>query len=264
MVRAMDERTLEHALAEVGALLAHDVPHGMRDAVGARIASRRRAHEVRRRGFVFLPAAMTGVLLLIAVALASPQVRAAAQEILYLRGIDIFRVPALPTATLSPVPSRSDLFDGQRVSLAEARGRAGFTVLVPAALGEPDEVYLSAIPTGERVTLVYLATPDRPASLVPGVSAIVVELRARLDAGFMGKVVDGGTTVEEVSVNGVPGYWLAGRPHFFFYRDATGAVRQETLRLAGNTLLWQQGDVTLRLEAEQDRDGALRIAGSLR
>jgi hypothetical protein len=70
--------------------------------------------------------------------------------------------------------------------------------------------------------------------------------------------------VDEVVVNGGSGFWLEGRPHFFFYRDATGAVRQETLRLAGNTLLWQQGEITFRLEAEQSRDAALRIASSLR
>jgi hypothetical protein len=41
-------------------------------------------------------------------------------------------------------------------------------------------------------------------------------------------------------------------------------VRNEELRLAGNTLLWVQGDLTLRLEIAGSREDALRIAGSMR
>ena len=264
MARLMDDATLERVLADVGAHLDHAAPSRMRDGVRMRIAERRAARDARRRRDRLVPVAVTALLLVIAVALASPQVRATAQEFLHLRGIDIFRVPALPTLTPSAPPSRSDLFDGQRVSLAEARARAGFRLVVPAALGDPDEVYLSAIPTGDRVTLVYLAPPERPGTLVPGVSAVIVEMRARLDTGFMAKIAGGATAIEEVSVNGGPGFWLAGEPHFFFYRDATGTVRQETLRLAGNTLLWQQGDLTFRVEAQVSRDEALRIASSLR
>ena len=38
----------------------------------------------------------------------------------------------------------------------------------------------------------------------------------------------------------------------------------ETLRLAENTLLWERGGVTYRLEAQVTRDEAIRIASSFR
>jgi hypothetical protein len=79
-------------------------------------------------------------------------------------------------------------------------------------------------------------------------------------------VLDRNTTLEKVTVNGHPGFWIQGAPHFFFYRVAgtSGSVEQETLRLAGNTLIWTQGNLLLRLEAQVDKDTALRIAASFR
>jgi len=46
--------------------------------------------------------------------------------------------------------------------------------------------------------------------------------------------------------------------------DAHGEVRAQTLRLAGNTLVWRHGLVLIRLEAKISRQAALRIATSLR
>ena len=60
------------------------------------------------------------------------------------------------------------------------------------------------------------------------------------------------------------GFWLEGAPHLYFYRDPNGSVQQETLRLAGNTLVWVQNGITVRLEAQVDQATALRIAGTFR
>jgi hypothetical protein len=65
-------------------------------------------------------------------------------------------------------------------------------------------------------------------------------------------------------VRGAPGVWISGRPHDFAYLDARGRARVETLRLAGNTLVWRHGEVLLRLEARVSKRRALRIARSLR
>ena len=81
---------------------------------------------------------------------------------------------------------------------------------------------------------------------------------------YAGKLAGMGTTVEPVVVDGRRGAWLAGEPHQFFYTDAGGQVRTETLRLAGNTLLWQRGPLTLRLEGVVSKAAALRIARSVR
>ena len=74
----------------------------------------------------------------------------------------------------------------------------------------------------------------------------------------------GGGLVEEVQVAGQPGYWFSGEPHFFSYQDRAGEINDESTRLAGNTLVWQAGAQTLRLEGQLSKQEALRIAESMR
>ena len=151
------------------------------------------------------------------------------------------------------------------MTLDEAESRAGYAVVVPTdpQLGAPDEVYLRSVPGSTAVSFVY----KERAGIAPsaaGAAAIVTEFAgATVDEQFFGKVLDQTTTLEKVTVNGQPGFWIQGTPHFFFYQ-VNGAVQQETLRLAGNTLLWTQGTLLLRLEAQVDRATALRIAASFR
>lgn len=256
--RVLDDE-LDATLVDLGRHLAYPRPTAMAAAVRARLRERPRALPWWRR-YPLAPALVTAVLLLVVLALGSPGVRAAAQEFLHLRGIDIFPVPSVPT--LTPRPSSSaGLVPGEHVTLAEAQRRVQFTIRQPAALGTPDEVYVDS---GDRVTLLYRERPGIPQSAATGVAALVVEMRGTLDASFLGKAVGPDTTVANVTVNGVPGYWLEGAPHFFFYRLENGSVIQDTLRLAGNTLVWVQDGVTLRVEANVPKETAVRIAESMR
>jgi hypothetical protein len=61
----------------------------------------------------------------------------------------------------------------------------------------------------------------------------------------------------------VPGYRITGRPHAFVYVDARGRTREETLRLAGDTLLWTRDGISYRLEGPVSAARALRIARSV-
>jgi hypothetical protein len=69
--------------------------------------------------------------------------------------------------------------------------------------------------------------------------------------------------LSEVTVNGGHGYWLEGSPHVFFYSNGAGTFHQENMRLATNTLVWQQGEQTLRIEGAATKDQALQIAASM-
>ncbi len=161
---------------------------------------------------------------------------------------------------------RLDLGLGERVTLAEARRRVGFPVLVPTAAGfrRPDAVFVNQrLPVGGRVDLVYRARPGLPASPFTDAGLLVTQFRGQLTADFIKKVVGMGV-VEEVTVAGEPGYWFSGEPHFFSYRDAAGGITDERTRLAGNTLVWQRGEQTLRLEGQLSKEEALRIAASMR
>jgi hypothetical protein len=211
-------------------------------------------------------AGLVAVLLAAAVLVASPGTREAVARRLGLRGVGVeFGGPPPPTVTTRP-GERLDLGLGQRVTLGEARRRVGFPVLVPGVAGfrQPTAVYVNqAVPVGGRVDLVYRARPGLPASPFTDVGLLVTEFRGRPTPDFIKKVARAGL-VEEVTVGGQPGYWFSGEPHFFTYLDASGQFRDEQTRLAGNTLIWQRGDLTLRIEGQISKQAALSLAESMR
>lgn len=275
----MTDDQLALALSDLGTRIAWPPVPDVRTRVLARIDTPRRSDWWRAfwsPRYAFAPAIVTIALALLAVLVFSPQARATATDILRLRGVEIFRGP-VPSPTPSPSRSPGSIQTptpfpstglGVLVSLDEAKARAGFAVVMPSdpALGAPDQVYLRATPSSTAVSFVYTQRPGIPTSPQAGVAAIVTEFSGgTVDEQFFGKVIDPSTTVEKTAVNGQPGFWIQGTPHFFFYRPAgnPAAVEQETLRLAGNTLIWTQGDLLMRLEAQVDRATALRIAASV-
>ncbi len=272
----MDDATLERTLEDIGRSLAYAAPLDLRRNVLARIAA---APTPAPRWWVRIASPVHGLrpalaalaVLLLALALAIPAVRAAAGEVLRFGGIEIFRVPATtaPARPASPkgtvAPSPSPAF-GTPVTLVDARARAGYPIAVPTdpALGLPDEVYVRALrDNATQVTLVYRQRVGIPVSPFAGVSAVVVYLPGTFERGFLGKVAGPGTQVELVTVNGAEGAWLSGQPHQLLYRTGSQTDSDE-LRLAGNTLVWQQGPTTVRIEAAVDQATALRIAGTMR
>jgi hypothetical protein len=206
------------------------------------------------------------VLLAAAVLVASPGTREAVARRLGLRGVGVqVGGPPPPTVTTTP-GTRLDLGLGQRVTLDQARRRVGFPVLVPAAAGfdRPDAVFVNeAVPAGGRVDLVYRARPGLPASPLTDAGLLITQFQGQVEPDFMKKVTGAGM-VQVVTVGGEPGYWFSGEPHFFSYQDSTGQFREEQTRLAGNTLIWRHGDLTLRLEGQLPQAEAVRIAESMR
>ena len=171
-------------------------------------------------------------------------------------------------AMASPTPSDPGraLRLGEPVTMDEARRRAPYRILVPTLpeLGEPDLVYVSGPGNAPRVALIYEARPGLPAVEETGVGLLVVQFRGDLEPGTFGKGLGPGARLEAVVVDGDRGFWIEGQAHLFFYRDEHGQFREETFRLAANTLLWERGDLTLRLEGALSKDEALRIATSMR
>jgi hypothetical protein len=272
------ELDLERALADLAAALEFPPTPDLAAAVRARLgeapaaAPPGPAARVRRwlaglAGWRRLAAAGLAVLLLAAAVLvASPGTREAVARRLGLRGIGVeLGGPPPPTVTTTP-GGRLELGLGDRVTLEEARRRVDWPVLVPAVagLGQPDAVYVNeAVPSGGRVDLVYRARPGLPASPFTDVGLLITEFQGRPTPEFLKKVTAMGV-VEQVTVGGEPGYWFSGEPHFFTYQDAAGTLREEQTRLAGNTLIWPRGDLTLRLEGELPKEEAIRIAESMR
>jgi hypothetical protein len=253
---------LDRALSDLGGHLAYPPTPDIVGGVRRRLAER----PTRRPSIwdtLLMPRRLAVALLVLIAAVAtvvavSPQARTAIADRLGLRGVQIQQVTAVPT----PPGNRLNL--GQPVSLDQARTRATFPVQVPAALGDPDEVYLLSVPASGQVALVYHARPSLPEANGTGVGLLLTEFQGSIQStGIVGKGLPPGTRLEEIQVRGGRGYWIDGDPHAFFYLDSRGQVRTETTRLAGSVLLWEQADVTLRLEAALPRDAALQIAGSV-
>lgn len=183
------------------------------------------------------PLAVALAVLIVAVGavLAVPPARTAILDWLGLRGVSIVRVDELPPT--SPV-GRLDL--GRRVTLDEAPP----WTLVPD--DQPDSVWVD----DGTVSLLW-GTPD-------DVRLLLTEFRGE---AFIEKLIEPNVDVEPVSVNGLPGAWLE-QPHVVMFKDPSGRLRDNEGRLAGKTLIWQDSDLTLRLEGDLSKAEALRIARS--
>jgi hypothetical protein len=242
---------LELALADLGRHIEFPPTPDLVPRLRERLAERpgSRLGLTRRRG---LGLAFALLVVSLAAVMAVPQTRGAILEFFHLRGVTIERVGELPTVPLER--DFNKLFLGEEVSLDEARDRADFEIVVPEALGDPDGVYFQESPPGGMVSLVY-GTPERPRALFTQFRGSVEEVIFKKTAA--------GTQIDSVRVGGEPGYFLSGNPHDFSYLDRRGEFRQEIVRLAGNTLLWERGPLTLRLEADINQQEALKIARSV-
>ena len=248
---------LETELRELGHDLLMPPAPDVRAAVRARLLDAQRAPsgwrpsllrraDWRRRRVTVAAAALLATLALFA---ASPAGQAAVTHLLRLVGIEFRQGPA-------PVPRGSGLLPGEtEVGLETARQLVAFRIVVPLTLGRPDRVTVSD--GGRVVSLIYAAGPRRPAGNVSGVALRLDEFDGTLDPIFE-KFLDE-DQVHPVSVNGRRGVWVAG-PHDVIYVGRDGQIRDESARLAGNTLIWQLGNVSLRLEGALSREAALEIA----
>lgn len=267
--RRIDERDIEEALRDLGSHYGFPPTRDLLPAVRARIAERPRGSGLWSSRFAVAPALLTLLVLAIGT-LALQPIASTAAEALGLRGITIFRVPAPTAPTAAPAPTAPTaaaprLPEARRVaSVDEASRVAGFRVLVPAEFGAPDEVYVRAADGQTQVSLVYLSRPGIPVSAFAGVSVLVTEVRGALELALLGKAVPPGTTVSHLRVDGGAAIWMEGQPHQFFYRDPSGNVVVDTLRLAGNVLVWERDGLLLRIEAEVDQGRATGIASSMR
>jgi hypothetical protein len=177
------------------------------------------------------------------------------------------RIPHLATPSPQPPgPLGKRLGLGGLTTLADAQKQVAWPIAVPSSLGTPDEAYLQLPPDGPaqgEVTLVYSTRPGIPVSGETGVAVLVTEARGAVDQNFFGKMLGPGTTLEEVMVAGHQGYWISGAPNVFFFTDANGNVRNETMRLATNTLILDEGGTVVRIEGNLTKAQTLQIAASL-
>ena len=214
-------------------------------AVEDRLAVRPR----RRRGLRLAVALAVLAASLGAVLAASPGARSAFLELFHLSGATIARVDALPRAEALP-----DWAPGIPMPLADAQRRVGFRIRLPHTTGDKQvrNVLLDE-QGGGVVSVVWCCKPT-----------LVLTQFAGAAVPYLQKLASPETAIQAVEVDGKPGYWIADGPHVVLFRAQDGSFHDYELRVAGNVLLWVDGDVTLRLEGQLTRDEAIELASAVR
>jgi len=226
------ERELQALAAYVDFPAERDLAPAVRARLDARAPRRRRT----------LVLVLAAVLVAIAVAFAVPPARSGILRFFHLRGVSIEYVDKLPQVKTSP------LFFGRPIPLAGAERTTHFRPLTSDLLGTADRVSWD----GTQLWFVY-----------GDIRLLVSQFRAGGISLYIKKVLQPGTTIRQVSVNGGIGYFISGAEHFI-YQAPNEDIHEERVRLAKDVIVWEHGDLTLRIEGDLTGAEALRIARSFR
>ncbi len=263
---------LEQALVRAGRGIAYPATPGLAARVRATLEAeqRRRIVWLPRPAFIALAALVIAFALLIAF----PETRDALAQFLGLRTIRI--IPVTPTTTPQSLGTRSPVavvpvtatpqsgvptltpvprIQCCETTLADAQAKSRFKILLPPSQS-PNLVYLQSIPSfgidAQQVILVF-GDPRAPQFTLFEATNFLY-----------GKMVSGGTVIEETQVKRQRALWLTGAPHLLVYLDANGQPRFDSERsVNANTLAWEIGEVTYRLETPLSKEEAIRLAESL-
>lgn len=273
MNKQTDHLSEEH-LKEITSRFQYPSTPDVAGSVMARLESGSRSRAQMRSARV-----VTGLLILIlAVLFAVPGVRA---EIIRFFQVGVVRIfPASPTLTAEPsmpqlpatatpmavAPSTTTPAPGVNVpiysvtisdlagetNLEDAQANLPFPIRLPeypADLGAPERVFLQE--DGGMVILVW-ANPADPDSA-----------RLSLHEIAPGKILFSKyepRVIQETQVNGVYAVWAQG-PYLVRVTNGSYDFRRT---VEGNTLIWEEGGITYRLESDLSLDETTRIAESLK
>lgn len=258
---------LEQQLGELAEAIAWPATPDLRARVAPRLATHGEAlSQARRWELPRWALAAAAVFLIVAALLAYTPTRTAIADFLNLH-TTVHRLPYLATPTpFTPGALGQTLGLGEPTTLSQAQAGLTWKIKTPPSLGDPDAVYVQqppAGPSGGEVSLVYASRPDIKPAGTTGVAVLISEARGTVDEQFFGKMLGPDTTIESIKVNGHAGWWISGRPHEFAFTDAHGNFHQETIRLATNTLIFDDNGTLVRIEADISKAQALGIAASL-
>jgi hypothetical protein len=259
----MQDRELERELRELGSLI--DYPPTPNVARATRNVLDEAASEQPRRLRRAFPtmrwaAVAAAFVLVVAVPTLSPGLRATVSdwfvaEDFQSTGVDAGSperqseagAPAAGVSKSATTPAQAPQFSGERISVREAQARMDGTLILPRTpeLGKPEEIYAVGTASKEGVMLVYKY--GLPPLGDTGIHLVLTEVPGDLEPAYLTGRTTAGSKFDRVSVDGNPGYW-----------------RSAGNRLPGQTLLWEQGGVALRLEANVKKEQAIRIAESAR
>jgi hypothetical protein len=237
---------LERRLRELGGELAFPWQPDLAPRVMARVE--RRAEPNRRRPAL---AALALALVALAIAFAVPPARSAILRFFHLGAVSVERVDTLPYARERPLTTGF----GFPMSREQAERKAGLRLLLPPFEGAgPKRVYAAG--PGVLGTVLDVPVGGRR------VPVLLVEIEGS-DLGIAKKTVQKETLIAPARVDGGSALWIRG-PHVVAFVRAPSGINESITRISGNALVWQRGNVTLRLEGRLTEAQALRIARTVK
>ena len=138
------------------------------------------------------------------------------------------------------------------LTLAEAQQTVGYPILLPSYppdLGEPDRVFVQD--AGGTMTILIWIDPQQPSQVLMSLHMIPPGSWAidKMDPDL----------VQETTVNGQRAIWAVGPYPIRFSNGNLDFVRL----IDGHVLIWEEGNITYRLETDLDLEEAIRVAESL-
>ena len=202
----------------------------------------------------WLAAAALALLLVGALLAGSSSIRDSVAEFL---GIDGLRIEfGEPETTPTSMPNL-----GTPTSQQELARWLPFTPMQPAALGEPDAVYLRILDNGDTLGIMAWQ-PDEslPRTAETNLGALLLQFAPPEDTGMMLKTVGlSAGTVTDTFVDGNRAFWVTGASELTIFDGQSTETRP-----TGNVLIWQQDGIGFRLESALTMDEAIAIAETLK
>jgi hypothetical protein len=211
------------------------------------------------------------VLILISSLMLIPPTRAAILEFIQIGVVRIFRaeptpiptvapepqsnaVPATatPRATLQPLIPLLESLAGE-MTVEEAQKRVDYPILLPAYpsdLGRPDRIFVQNA-EGWMTILVWL-DPQQPDEILLSLHFI--------PTGSWAVTKMGPKIIQETTVHGQYAIWAIGP---YPLRVDDGSEITFTRLVDGHVLIWEDGNLTYRLETDVTMEEAVKIAESL-
>ena len=213
---------------------------------------------------------LTILLILFSSLMLIPPARAAIIEFIQIGIVRIFSgtptPPSLPNEglpstmiplTATPGPTSQPLIPileslAGEMTLEEAQQAVDCLILLPAYpsdLGQPDRIFIQDA-DGEMAILVWL-DPQRP-------ERVLMSLHFLPQGSWAIDKVEP-TLIKETEVNGQRAIWTVGPYPLRLYNGDIEFTRL----IKGHVLIWQEGDITYRLETDLSLEEAIKIAESL-
>jgi len=263
----MTELDFEAQLRTIATQMDYPSTPKIADSVSARLRSWTRPRLISKALSKAVAWSLTVVLILLSSLMLIPQARAAIIEFFQIGAVRIFgaqptfvptsgpQINALPvTATprVTPlVPILEELLG--ETTLEQAQTIVEYPILLPshpADIGQPDRVFVQNA-EGQMTILVWLDPQQQ--------DRVSLSLHF-IPTGSWAITKMGPEVISETQVNGQYAIWAEG---VYPLRVSNGNEIEFMRFVNGHVLIWEDGDVTYRLETDLSLEEAIKIAESL-